>query len=133
MIDSMKKVLAGESPQQKGKKPIKPNDLVRLYENILQNLKDMPHLAGLEDDLEFHHETEAKVTFYKATRYLLDLSMYFPSMQVLVNVYCNYFFSYSTGAIISHSPLWPPKNGQRAWLFSNEWFYMQTRQKTTNY
>lgn len=75
MIDSMKKVLAGESPQQKGKKPIKPNDLVRLYENILQNLKDMPHLAGLEDDLEFHHETEAKVTFYKATRcYYIALS-----------------------------------------------------------
>ena len=69
MIDSMKKVLSGESPQQKGKKPIKPNDLVRLYENILQNLKDIPCLPGLEDDLEFHHETEAKVTFYKAARY----------------------------------------------------------------
>jgi len=75
MIDSMKKVLSGESPQQKGKKPIKPNDLVRLYENILQNLKDIPCLPGLEDDLEFHHETEAKVTFYKAARcYYIALS-----------------------------------------------------------
>ena len=70
----MKKVLSGESPQQKGKKPIKPNDLVRLYENILQNLKDIPCLPGLEDDLEFHHETEAKVTFYKAARYKIIFS-----------------------------------------------------------
>lgn len=75
MIESMKKVLSGECPQLKGKKPIKPNDLVRLYENILQNLKDIPCLAGLEDDLEFHHETEAKVTYYKAARcYYIALS-----------------------------------------------------------
>jgi len=75
MIDSMKKVLNGEIPQQKGKKPIKPNDLVRLYENILQNLKDIPCLPGLEDDLEFHHENEAKATYYKAARcYYIALS-----------------------------------------------------------
>ena len=75
MIESMKKIVSGECPQQKGKKPVKPNDLVRLYENIIQNLKDMPNLAGLEDDLEFHHEIEAKTIFYKAARcYYIALS-----------------------------------------------------------
>jgi len=68
MINEMKKVLSGEVIVEKGKKPVKPQDLVRLFENIIQNLNDMKNLAGLDEDLEFHHEIEAKVSYYKAAR-----------------------------------------------------------------
>jgi len=68
MINGMKQVLSGAVVVEKGKKPVKPQDLVRLFENIIQNLNDMKNLAGLDEDLEFHHEIEAKVSFYKAAR-----------------------------------------------------------------
>jgi len=68
LINEMKRVLAGEITVEKGKKPVKPQDLVRLFENIIQNLSDMKGLAGLDEDLEFHHEVEAKVSYYKAAR-----------------------------------------------------------------
>ena len=64
----MKKVLSGQVQIEKGKKPVKPQDLVRLFENVIQNLNDVKNLAGLDEDLEFHHEIEAKVSFYKAAR-----------------------------------------------------------------
>ena len=36
MIEGMKRVLSGEEVQDKGKKPVKPQDLARLYETIIQ-------------------------------------------------------------------------------------------------
>jgi hypothetical protein len=36
MIEGMKRVLSGEEVQEKGKKPVKPQDLARLYETIIQ-------------------------------------------------------------------------------------------------
>jgi len=36
MIEGMKKVLSGELEQDRGKKPIKAQDLARLYETIIQ-------------------------------------------------------------------------------------------------
>lgn len=36
MIEGMKKVLSGENEQEKGKKPVKAQDLARLYETIVQ-------------------------------------------------------------------------------------------------
>jgi hypothetical protein len=36
MIEGMKKVLSGEHEQEKGKKPVKAQDLARLYETIIQ-------------------------------------------------------------------------------------------------
>ena len=36
LINEMKRVLAGEITVEKGKKPVKPQDLVRLFENIIQ-------------------------------------------------------------------------------------------------
>ena len=35
-INEMKRVLSGEVIVEKGKKPVKPQDLVRLFENIIQ-------------------------------------------------------------------------------------------------
>ena len=90
MIDHMSKILDGEISGESLKKPVKPQDLVRLYETIIQNLADMPQLAGLDEDLGFKHEVshvcrqphtfyyfdffspkfqiEAKVTYFKAWR-----------------------------------------------------------------
>ena len=67
MIEQMRGILEGKIPE--GKKPVKPQDLVRLYETIIQNFNDQPALAGLEEDLDFKHEIEAKVIYYKAWRY----------------------------------------------------------------
>ena len=38
MIDNMKKVLSGGEAQEEGRKPVKPQDLARLYETIIQVL-----------------------------------------------------------------------------------------------
>ena len=59
----MKKIVHGEKEVEKGKKPIKPQDLVRLYDTVIQNYNEMPQLAGLEDDLELKQEMEAKVVY----------------------------------------------------------------------
>lgn len=46
----------------------RPQDLTRLYEIILQNFVEMQQLSGLEDDIEFQNEIEAKIIAYKAFR-----------------------------------------------------------------
>ena len=75
MISGMKEVLDGYVEQEKGKKPVKPQDLVRLFENIIQNLNDVKNLAGLDEDLEFHQKVEAEVNYYKSFRcYYIALS-----------------------------------------------------------
>lgn len=73
MLTQMREALDGRQPQTQ--KPVKPQDLIRLYETIIQHLTDMPLLAGLEEDLAFKHEVEAKVVFYQAWRcYFIALS-----------------------------------------------------------
>ena len=75
MVERMKAALAsGEHHQQQQgtidsrAKPVKPQDLVRLFEAIITNLIELPQLAGLEEDLAFGQEIEAKVIFFKAWR-----------------------------------------------------------------
>ena len=76
MIDNTRKALEKAESENaavqdsSSKKTAKPQDLVRLYESIIQNLNELPQLAGLEEDLEFKQETEAKVGFFKAWRCL---------------------------------------------------------------
>ena len=67
MLKGMK-VALDKGSVEANKKPIKAQDLVRVYETIIQNLNELPQLAGLEEDLEFKHEVEAKVGFFKAWR-----------------------------------------------------------------
>jgi len=57
----------GEKPLD-GKKIIKAQDIVRMYENIIQNLGEIPTLAGLEDDESLVASTKSKITFYKSFR-----------------------------------------------------------------
>ncbi|KFM65959.1 Signal recognition particle protein, partial [Stegodyphus mimosarum] len=51
-----------------GKKVTKPQDLVRPYEIIIQNLHEMTQLQGVESDTVFLEETEANILAYKAHR-----------------------------------------------------------------
>merc|ERR1712223_971815 len=68
MIEEMKSYINGEKELEKGKKPIKPQDLVRLYETVMQNYNDIPKLAGLEEGLALKQEMEAKVVYCKALK-----------------------------------------------------------------
>ncbi|KAK9508807.1 hypothetical protein O3M35_006274 [Rhynocoris fuscipes] len=58
------KASTGEEEGKKGK----PQDLIRLYELILQNLNEMQQLTGLEQDKEYQDNVEATITAYKAFR-----------------------------------------------------------------
>lgn len=68
MLDSMKAQLDGREKPLEGKKVVKAQDIVRMYENIIQNLGEVPSLAGLEEDDRLAADTQAKVTFFKAFR-----------------------------------------------------------------
>ncbi|KAF0294445.1 Signal recognition particle subunit SRP68 [Amphibalanus amphitrite] len=43
-------------------------DVIRLYEIILQNLQEIPQLAGLEGDLEIRSSVQAQISAYKGFR-----------------------------------------------------------------
>lgn len=60
--------MSGEKELDKGKKPVKPQDLVRLYDTVIQNYNDVPQLAGLEEDLALKQEMEAKIVYCKAQK-----------------------------------------------------------------
>jgi len=68
MIDAMKALLEGREKPLEGKKTVKAQDIVRMYENIIQNLGEVPLLAGLEEDEALAANTKAKITFFKAFR-----------------------------------------------------------------
>ena len=57
----------GEKPTD-GKKTVKAQDVVRMYENMIQSLAEIPSLAGLEEDEKLSSDIESKITFYKAFR-----------------------------------------------------------------
>ena len=57
----------GEKPSE-GKKTVKAQDVVRMYENMIQSLAEIPSLAGLEGDEKLSSDIETKITFYKAFR-----------------------------------------------------------------
>ncbi|VDI73750.1 signal recognition particle subunit SRP68 [Mytilus galloprovincialis] len=65
LIEKLKQYLPGKSIPE-GHKITKPQDLVRLYDIIIQNLNEIPNLQGVETDLS--EETAVKSTSYKAFR-----------------------------------------------------------------
>lgn len=68
LLSTMREQLdSGERPVE-GKKVVKAQDLVRMYENIIQSLGEIPCLAGLEDDENLAADIEAEVVFYRAFR-----------------------------------------------------------------
>ena len=60
--------MVGREKPVDGKKVIKPQDLVRMYENLVQSLHEVTSLAGLEEDESLKQATESKVNFYRAFR-----------------------------------------------------------------
>ncbi|XP_063853403.1 signal recognition particle subunit SRP68-like [Scylla paramamosain] len=61
-------IINGEVQVEDGKKGPKLQDLVRLHEIIIQNLKELPNLPGLEDDLDLRTSVEGQVIAHRAHR-----------------------------------------------------------------
>lgn len=71
MIDSSKEklpVLIGQTKQTMKGKTSKPEDLVRLYDGIIQSLTETGQLPGLLEDEEMTSEIDAQTIAYKAFR-----------------------------------------------------------------
>ncbi|XP_071812929.1 signal recognition particle subunit SRP68-like isoform X2 [Apostichopus japonicus] len=51
-----------------GQRRTKPQDLIRMYDTIIQSLGEIPHLPGVEDDVDLHQEIKAKIFKFKAYR-----------------------------------------------------------------
>lgn len=67
LIESLKQNMESEDAKD-AKKPTKPQDLVRPFEIIIQNLSEMTQLNGVEADSPFLEETEADILAYKTHR-----------------------------------------------------------------
>ncbi|XP_044154048.1 signal recognition particle subunit SRP68 [Bufo gargarizans] len=63
-----KALLCQPQAEEDGKRTPRPQDLIRLYDIILQNLAELPQLPGLEDDQSFQKEIVLKTLVYKAYR-----------------------------------------------------------------
>ena len=68
LIETMKAQLEGREKAGDGKKTAKPQDVVRMYDNIIQNMEDITELAGLETDEDLAMDTKSKKRFYQAFR-----------------------------------------------------------------
>ncbi|XP_066931893.1 signal recognition particle subunit SRP68-like [Clytia hemisphaerica] len=72
MIENMKlklpNILGRPAKQQVKGKITKPEDLIRLYDSIIQCLTETSQLSGLEDDEAMERELNAQITSYKAFR-----------------------------------------------------------------
>ena len=55
-------------PVSEGQKVVRPQDIARLYEMIIQGLGEISNLPGLKDDPELEQELQADITANKAFR-----------------------------------------------------------------
>ena len=68
LLNTMKAQLEGRLKTEEGRKVVKAQDVVRMYENMIQNLAEVPQLPGLEEDEELAATTAARVTALRAFR-----------------------------------------------------------------
>ncbi|KAM8947064.1 signal recognition particle subunit SRP68 [Pelodytes ibericus] len=69
MASALQKALLRQpQAEEDGKRNPRPQDLIRLYDIILQNLAELTQLPGLEDDQSFQKEIVLKTLVYKAYR-----------------------------------------------------------------
>ncbi|CAH2302124.1 signal recognition particle subunit SRP68 [Pelobates cultripes] len=69
MASALQKALLRQpQAEEDGKRSPRPQDLIRLYDIILQNLAELTQLPGLEDDQSFQKEIALKTLVYKAYR-----------------------------------------------------------------
>ncbi|KAK7112430.1 signal recognition particle subunit SRP68-like [Littorina saxatilis] len=67
LIENLRQYLPDQQVEE-GRKITKPQDLVRLYDIIIQNLGEIPNLHGVEEDPTINEETSVRVRGYKAFR-----------------------------------------------------------------
>lgn len=67
LIENMKLYLPGCHVEE-GRKITKPQDLVRLYDIIIQSLGEIPNLDGIKDDESLREEMSTRALGYKAFR-----------------------------------------------------------------
>jgi len=77
LADTAKKVLEGSTKQAPNSKPTKPEDLVRLYENIYQNWLEIRELPGMAENAKYSQEIDTKISVSKAFRSSSPLPMLF--------------------------------------------------------
>lgn len=68
LLESMRAQLEGKEKPVDGKKIIKHQDVVRMYENMIQSLSEVTSLAGLEEDDALKQSNQRKINFYRAFR-----------------------------------------------------------------
>ncbi|XP_056405412.1 signal recognition particle subunit SRP68 [Hyla sarda] len=69
MASALQKALLHQpQAEEDGKRTARPQDLIRLYDIILQNLAELTQLPGLEEDQSFQKEIVLKTLVYKAYR-----------------------------------------------------------------
>lgn len=67
LIENLKLYLPGGHVEE-GRKITKPQDLVRLYDIVIQNLGEIPSLDGMQDDEALAEEMQTKALGFKAFR-----------------------------------------------------------------
>ncbi|KAG8519383.1 Signal recognition particle subunit SRP68 [Galemys pyrenaicus] len=68
MAEGLQEALLQQRPEDDSKRCPRPQDLIRLYDIILQNLVELRQLPGLEEDRAFQKELGLKTLVYKAYR-----------------------------------------------------------------
>ncbi|XP_006886257.1 PREDICTED: signal recognition particle subunit SRP68 isoform X2 [Elephantulus edwardii] len=68
MAKGLQRALLQQQPEDDSKRSPRPQDLIRLYDIILQNLVELLQLPGLQEDKAFHKEIGLKTLVYKAYR-----------------------------------------------------------------
>ncbi|XP_038597984.1 signal recognition particle subunit SRP68 [Tachyglossus aculeatus] len=68
MAKGLQRALLQHQPEDDSRRSPRPQDLIRLYDIILQNLQELPQLPGLEEDKAFQKEVGLKTLVYKAYR-----------------------------------------------------------------
>ncbi|CAG8486057.1 8117_t:CDS:10 [Diversispora eburnea] len=77
LVDSLKKQLeAQKSSDDVGFISGKYQDIVKLYDNVLQSLNEISELSEVQNNLPLSQEVEAKIWFFKAWRTLYVASAY---------------------------------------------------------
>ncbi|ERE69110.1 signal recognition particle protein [Cricetulus griseus] len=68
MAKGLHRALLQQQPEDDSKRSPRPQDLIRLYDIILQNLAELLQLPGLEEDRAFQKEIGLKTLVFKAYR-----------------------------------------------------------------
>ncbi|KAG8221898.1 hypothetical protein J437_LFUL006716 [Ladona fulva] len=118
MAETVKQALSGEKAETgvtEGRRT-RPQDLTRLYEIILQNLGELQSLAGLEEDMQYQQDIEAKLMAFKAFRYF---KVNAPFLVLLNKEIQGITIQYDSGCFYIAFSLTGIRKWREAWLLYN--------------